>query len=117
MLVKCAPEAMVKIMLQSKVPLPSETAEAFVAVVEDPEEGQLSLSILKYFFTVLNETPIDPALPTPIVMACTCALDFILPVPAIKELITASYPALFCSLLMRVGTANGCDDGTSSKDA
>lgn len=117
MLVKCSPEALVKLMLQVKVPLPSETAEAFVALVEDTEDGALSLAILKYFFTVLNETPIDEKLPTPIVMACTCALDFILPVPAIKDLITASYPALFCSLLMRVGTANGVDDGTSSKDA
>jgi hypothetical protein len=116
-LVKCAPEALIKIMLDTKVPLPRETSECFVAVVEDTEDSALALTVLKYFFTVLNETPIDSSTPTPLVMAATCALDYMLPVPAIKELITSSYPALLCSLLMRVGTSYGCDDGMSSDDA
>ena len=38
-------------------------------------------------------------------------------VKSVRDLLRPSFPALFSSLLMRVGTANGVDEGQSSADA
>lgn len=115
-LAKCHFEDTLKLLLRATVPLSQETSKCFVALVNSDDQ-QLALDTIKFFFTILNDTPMDADKPTPIVMAATCGLAEVLQVSTVKPLISGSYAALFSSLLMRVGTAYGVDDGRSSTDA
>eukprot|EP00808_Paulinella_micropora_P010521 g49339.t1 len=103
-------------LVKSKVPLAPSVVDCFVCLV-DSDDTNLAKKTLQYLYTTMNQTPILEKGPTPVVQTVTCVFGHILKVEKISALLRQAYSALFCSLLMRIGTAQGCDDGESSKDA
>jgi len=102
--------------LKTPVPLPKNVIDCFVALVDSPDQ-ELAKQSVQSFYTVMNQTPINKDSGTPLVMTVTAVFGEILKTENIKQLVRSAYAALFCSLMMRIGTAQGVDKGESSKDA
>lgn len=96
-------------LLSVPVPLPKEVIESYVSLVSDPADAELAHATIRHLYNTLNETPIIADKPTPIVQTATSALAEIVSVPVAQRAVAENYPAVFCSLLMRCGTAQGVD--------
>lgn len=101
------------VLLKSPSPLPAEVQECFVALV-DPEEQEVFVKTLEKLYKTINDTPIEQKTATPLVMAATNALGAVVSRPDIAKPLRSFYAQLLCTLLMRVGTAFGCGDGSVS---
>ena len=118
-------------LLEAAMPVPREIIDAVTALVEtgpsDPSQAPLRAvgmeaewdaalaeKVLLHYMEVLNDTPLDKDKPTPIVQCATACLTHMMRVDSAKALLEAHYPALLCTLLMRVGTACGVDKSHSS---
>jgi hypothetical protein len=97
------------------VPLPREVIDGFLSLV-DTDDKELATGVIRNLYVTLNETPIVTDKPAPIVMTATAVLAEVLSAPSSKQLALDNYPALFCSLLMRTGTAQAVG-GVSVTDA
>ena len=106
-------------LLQEQLPVSPQVISIFKALAS----GDLDLTrkTVDKLVNVINDSPILEEKQTPKVMVATVALsniltveaDHILPYLRSKD----TYCMLLGTLLMRVGTAQGVDDGTSSEDA
>ncbi len=87
-----------------------------MSLVDTPDyDPALPLNAVQHLYLVCNETPIEKDKPAPLVQTATAALAEIMSAGERgKVLAREHYPALLCTLLMRVGTAFGVDKGASS---
>ncbi len=92
-----------------------EVVDCFVSLVDTDFDADLTGNTFKHLYLICNDTPIEKDKPNALVQTATSALAEIVPVPFVKSLVKELYPALFCTLLMRIGTAFGVDKGASSK--
>lgn len=105
-----------EVLLKCPVPLPEEVNVIFRSLtsLEDPT---LTNQSIKHLYDVINQTPLAADAPTPIVQTATAALGKICAKADLKEHLTEMYAPVFCTILMRIGTANGINNKVDSQDA
>eukprot|EP01006_Ploeotia_vitrea_P037903 TRINITY_DN66186_c6_g7_i1.p1 TRINITY_DN66186_c6_g7~~TRINITY_DN66186_c6_g7_i1.p1 ORF type:complete len:712 (-),score=467.32 TRINITY_DN66186_c6_g7_i1:812-2731(-) len=111
----------IDLLLDQKLPISTEVATIFRALA-DREAGDLAARTLKYLVSVINDTPLLEDKPVNKVTMATSALTEVLGEQPVSELLrdadtSRMYAPVLATVLMRVGTAYGVDDGVSSKSA
>jgi len=90
------------------------SSSAFTAT----DTSALPVQFVEHLLGLLNDTPIDKDKPSTTVATATAALKEVCHVPSLRPLVLPShYPALFATILMRIGVANEVDTPTAASDA
>jgi hypothetical protein len=100
---------LVQLVELSVVPISKELSDCWLSISNAAEDAALAQQILLHLIRLINDTPLEKDKATPIVQTAVQALNHILKQQnsAFKALLKSPdiYPALFSTLLMRIGTA------------
>ena len=90
------------------------TSSAFTAT----DTSALPVQLVEHLLALLNDTPIDKDKPSTTVATATAALKEVCRVQSLRPLVIPShYPAMFATILMRIGVANEVDTPAAAADA
>jgi hypothetical protein len=106
-------EAVISTLLQQTVPLSKQAVTCFTALAVASNVPLAEMTV-KHLFHVINETTIVNGAQTPLTMTATCAMGEVIANVELKETFATFYPAVLCTLLMRLGTSTAANDKDES---